>query len=569
MPRKLSTILIGDIVSSTSQMERSEEEAVHRFGACLNAVSKSVSQHEGRVFNQAGDAVLADFPSPVNALRAAMAARGALATLPGSGASDMRFGLHLADVMEIDGDLRGDGVNIAARIQSAADPGAIDASRSVFEQVRRNSPCVFEDLGERTFKGVSEPIQIYRVRDQMGNFRMRRSEIRDTAPPDKRPHSIAVARLTAASSAGEEQQALAEGLTEDLIFELGRMKQLFVLSSTASTALPTTDPKAIGDSLGVRYVLSGSMRMLGSRLRLNLTLTETETGRVLWSDRIQRPFDEFVEMMDDISARVTSTVVGRVLDADTELARSRPPASLTAYECYLRGLDYHRRAGVTDDYVRKAMHWFTKAEEADPRFARAKAMWVCSASILPEYDWADGRKRIQSALELDPNDPEANRIMGAILLKERKYDQARSFHEKAAQLAPKDAYVLGRCAAFHIFAGEVQKGLDLLDLAADLDPYLPPWIIEERIAAYYALGQYEQALDAARALAFQTVRSRLYRAAAHVALGDEGKAGTIVAEAMANSPSLSLGWFDFHETYKDRAIIQGLKTRLKVVGLPD
>ncbi|MEM7321035.1 MAG: adenylate/guanylate cyclase domain-containing protein, partial [Pseudomonadota bacterium] len=205
MRRKLSTILVGDIVSSTSQMEQSEEQAVRRFANCLQAVSETVADHDGRVFNRAGDSVLADFPSPVNAVRAAMAARGALAKVRDSAPTDMRFGLHLADVVEVEGDLRGDGVNIAARIQSAADPGAIDTSHSVFDQVRRNSPCVFDDLGEKTFAGVSEPIRIFRVRNEITPFRMMRSEVRSTASPEKRPHSIAVARLVAANSADPDQ----------------------------------------------------------------------------------------------------------------------------------------------------------------------------------------------------------------------------------------------------------------------------------------------------------------------------------------------------------------------------
>lgn len=161
MQRKMAAILIGDIVNSTSRMAADEEAMVACFASCLEAVSGAVAAHEGRVFNTAGDSILAEFNSPVNALRASMAARGSLAGVDGITPGDMRFGLHVADVLWVDDDLRGDGINLTARIQSAALPGEIHVSSMLYEQVRRNSPCVFEDLGEQLFKGIEEPIRIY------------------------------------------------------------------------------------------------------------------------------------------------------------------------------------------------------------------------------------------------------------------------------------------------------------------------------------------------------------------------------------------------------------------------
>lgn len=568
MRRKLATIMVADIVGSTSKMEADEEGSVQSFADCLNMVSRQVGSLEGRVFNRAGDCVLAEFPSPVNALRAAMAARGALSKIQGSSPADMRFGIHLADVVEIDGDLRGDGVNIAARIQSGADPGAIDASASVFDQVKRNSPCIFDDLGEKNFAGVSSPLRIYRVRGQMDTHRKQLSESRPNAQVAKRPHSVAVTPLAVASSANEDQRFLAEGITEDLILELGRLKQLFVVSASASMALMEREPSLVGSELGVRYVLSGSVRTLGSSIRLNLTLTETDDGRVVWSDRIQRSFDDFIEIFDEITARVAGTVLGRILDADTVAARNRPPESMTAYEYYLRGLDYHRRGGVTDENIRQALSWFDKAIDADPNFARAQAMWVCSASWLPEYDWNDGRARTARALELDPNDAESNRIMGSILVKEHKFDAARPYHKKAMELAPHDAYVIGRCAAFHVFAGEPEVALELLEKAEQLDPFLPAWIIEERIAANYCLENHAEVFEASGNLPFQTRRSRLYCAASRVALDDLETARSVISEALSENPTLTQSYFRIGETYRDREVLKKLIARLEQAGLP-
>ncbi|SDD51964.1 tetratricopeptide repeat protein [Ruegeria marina] len=569
MHRKLATILVGDIVGSTLQMERDEEGSVRRFQNCLGAVARTVNEHDGRVFSRAGDAVLAEFSSPVNALRAAMEARGALARVDASSPKDMRFGLHIADVMDVEGDLRGDGVNIAARIQSEADPGAIDTSRLLVDQVRRNSPCIFDDLGERTFKGISEPIRIFRVRDEIASQRWQPGRESTAKTPDKRPHSIAVAPLVAAGSADETQKALAGGMTDDLILELSRVARLFVVSSSASAAVAGMEPKAIGDRLGVRYVLSGSMRLLGDRIRLNLSLTETDAGQVVWSDRIQRPFDEFLDLMDAITAQVSATVTGRMLVADTEVARRKPTGSLTAYEYYLRGLDSYRRGGVTDDNIRESMEWFDKAVEADPNFARARAMWVCSASWLEDYDWDDGRKRLRSALEIDPDDPEANRVLGSILIWERRFDEARAFHERAMRNAPNDAYILGKSARYYVCVGEIEKALELLDKAEALDPFVPVWLTEQRAAAYYLLGRYADAIALIKGLPYQTRDCRMYRAACHVALGDTETAREIVQIATGMTPDLTQSYMRKREVFQDSRVQDELIERLAEAGLPE
>jgi adenylate cyclase len=163
MQRRLAATMVADFVDSTSATESDEERTVTRVAACMKTVGDAVARYEGRVFNTAGDAVLAEFSSPINAVRAAMEARNAIAAVPGATARDMRFGLHLADVVVMGGDLRGDGVNVAARLQCAAEAGEIDVTGAFYDYVRRVSPCAFEQVGERKFKGLSEPIRVYRV----------------------------------------------------------------------------------------------------------------------------------------------------------------------------------------------------------------------------------------------------------------------------------------------------------------------------------------------------------------------------------------------------------------------
>ncbi len=571
MKRKLAAILVADVVGYSRLMEADEEGTAVRVGALRAIVDAQVAETEGRVFKAMGDAVLVEFPSPINAVRAAVGIRAGLALAQQDIEAPMlmRYGLHLADVL-IDGDdLLGDGVNLAARIQTAAEPDAIDISAALFESVRRSSPYAFEDLGEQRFKNISEAIRVYRLRGEIGRHRYQLAPEPRPQQRQRQPHSLAVMPIEFATG-NDDQRYLADGIAEELIFELGRFRTLFVTSRSAAAAFAEQhlDPVAVGEQLGVRYLLVGSLRQLGQQVRLALSLVETETASVVWNDRLSLPFDELVEAIDELVARIAATVLGRIQEADISSVRRMRPDSMTAYEFHLRGLEYHRLGGVTDANLQDALGWFERAIEADPAFARPQAMWVCARSNLPGFDWDEGEQRTQRALELDPNDPEANRVMGSILMHRGAFDSARRYHEKAMDLSPSDAYIRARSAAFYNFAGEPGRALELLDEATDLDPFLPVWCVEERAAALYSADRYAEAADAALGLTFQTRRSRLYRAAALVALGDMDTARRAVREALAVAPDLTTAFIDDQEHYLDDAVTQTMTERLAAAGLP-
>jgi class 3 adenylate cyclase len=570
MKRRIAAILVADIVGYSSLMESDEDGTAERLARCRALIDAEIAKRDGRLFKAMGDAVLVEFASPINAVRCAANIRAAL-TLAGQDEARplrMRFGLHLADVLVEGEDLIGDGVNLAARIQQAADPDAIDVSGALFEQIRRNSPFSFDDRGEQSFRNISEPVRVFRVRGEIERHVYQNAPTQPTPRQVKRPQSIAVMPIEA--GADEDRKYLAEGLTEELIFELGRFKKLFVTSRSATRALAADlDPQAVGERLGVRYVLSGTIRQLGKQIRLGLSLTETDSGGVVWSDRLNESIEGLVDRLDELVSRIASTVLGRIEENDIAAARRLKPDSMTAYEFHLRGLEYHRLGGVLDDNLREATAWFERAMQADPNFSRPRAMWVCARSGLPEFDMEDGERRTQRALELDPNDPEANRIMGSILMQRGDFDAARKFHEKAMELSPSDAYVKGRSAAFYNFSGEPERALQLLDAAAELDPFLHVWCIEERVAVLYHLGRYREAIEAALQLTFQTRRSRLYRAASHAALGENERAREIVAEALAAAPGLTAELVVTHECYRDPAVKRRLIDLLVGAGLPE
>lgn len=572
MKRRLAAILVADVVGYSSLMEADEEGTAAHLAAARMVIDTQVAECDGRVFKAMGDAVLAEFSSPVNAVRCAFGVRSglALAKQEVEQPLQMRFGLHLADVLVEGDDLIGDGINLAARIQQNSEPDAIDISGALFEQIRRTSPYTFDDLGECEFHNIREPIQVYRLRGEIERNLYQIAPTQAAPSKAKRPYSLAVLTIKAPSD-NEDQQFLADGITEDLIFELGRFKKLFVTSRTATDALASTKtgPQSIGERLGVRYVLSGAIRQLGSRIRMSLTLSETETGGVVWSDRLSHSFDELVDRLDELVAQIASTVLGRIEESDIAASRRLKPESMTAYEFHLRGLEYHRLGGITEKNIRKAVHWFERAIEADPNFARPHAMLVCSTSALPEFDLGEGIRSIERALELDPNEPEANRIMGSIKMHIGQFDAARQYHEKAMSISPSDAYIKGRSAAYYNFVGEPERAMELLDEAEELDPFLPVWCVEERSATLYSLGRFEDAIEAGRGLRFQTRRSRLYRAASRVALGDVERAREIVTRALASAPELSADFIRSQETYRDPEVTRLLIERLTDAGLPD
>ena len=571
MKRRIAAIMVSDVVGYSSMMEKAEERTAERLVACQALISEKVALLDGRIFDTAGDATLAEFPSAINAVRCAAEIRNALA---GADTSDseplkMRFGIHLADVIVRGDALVGDGINLAARIQQAAEPDSIDVSGMLFDHVRRNSLFIFEALGERSFKNISEPIRVYRVRGEMGAHRLQSAPTKSQSNRERRPSSIAVLPFRVIGG-DEDQRFLAEGLTEELIVELGRFRRLFVSSRSASFALADSeaDPAKIGDALSVRYVLEGQARRIGDRVRIGLTLSETESGSVVWSERIMRPFDELLDLLDQTVAKIAATVVGRMEDASMVAARRKPPENMTAFECLLRGMEHHRLGGVTDDNAREAVSWFTKAIEADPNYAAAYAWRVCSGSGLPEFDVRAGERDVRRALELDPCDPEANRIMAFFELLQGNFEQAAALNRRAVELNPSDAYVKARCANVSTYIGEAARSLELLDEAEGLDPFLPVWCIEERGVALYALERYEEALEAHGKLVFQTYRSRLYRAAALIALGRRDEAQRLVKEAMASKPHLTTSGFMFHERYRDLEQRRALRRRLEEAGLP-
>jgi adenylate cyclase len=467
--------------------------------------------------------------------------------------------------------LIGDGVNLAARIQQTAEPDAIYVSQSLFDQIKRHSPYSFDDLGERNFKNLSQPMRIYRLHGDIGNYRLQSAPTQPETAKAQRvlPNSIAV--LPFSSLGGDNEQSyLAEGLAEELIAELARFKKLHVVSRSASFAFSRAgiDPKRVADTLGVKYVLEGQVQRRDNNLRLGLHLVNGETGIEVWADRLTRRFESVFDLMDEVIAKVAATILGRVEADAIELARRKPPANMTAYDYMLRGLDFHRLGCITTENSRKAVYWFDQAIKADPNYGPAYAWRICAASWLPEWNINADMHYIERALELDPNNPEAQRIMGVVQMFKGDFNAARYHHLRAMELSPSDAYILARCAAFYSYNGQPDVALQVLKKATDLDPLLPVWCVEERGIAYFALGDFEKSLAALSELPFQSSRSRTYQCAALMALGRKDDARIAIKQALAVNRELTANYLMRKELWRDSKVRKQIFDSLIEAGLP-
>ncbi len=573
MERRLATIMAADVVGYSRMMEQAEESTAVRLQACQNLISDAVDNGGGRVFNRAGDAAFAEFSSPINALRSAVSIREELAGASMSTDSDirLRFGLHLADVMVSGDDLLGDGVNLAARLQQSAEPDTICVSETLFEQIKRHSPFAFDDLGEKRFKNLENPMRVYRLKGYIPNHRLQSAPTISAAAQSVvvQPNSVAVLPFMAASD-DEDQQYLAEGLTEEIIHELGRFRKLHVASRSACFVYAgrTNDTAQVARELGVNYVLEGQVRKLGQKIRLSVQLISGQSGTSVWSDRLTREFDDLFDLMEEVTTHIAATILGRVEADAIETARRKPPENMTAYDYMLRGLDKHRIAGVTHENARRAVVWFDKAIDADPSYGPAYAWRICASSWLPEFDLDNERVFIDRALELDANNPEAQRIMGAVQLLKGDFEASEYHHKRAMELSPCDAYILARSASFYIFNGQPDLALETIDRAIELDPLLPVWCLEERGIALFGAEKYEEALVALKELPFQTYRTRAYQCAALMAVGRKAEAAQAMQQALAINTELTSVSFMRKESWRDLNKRNAIKRSLIEAGMP-
>ncbi|MBT6437902.1 MAG: adenylate/guanylate cyclase domain-containing protein [Rhodobacteraceae bacterium] len=565
MERKLSTILALDVVGFSKLMATDEDMTLAILRQRRELIDQIIIEHGGRMFGSAGDSVISEFASPVKATECAVQIQSKMLAIneniPESQKMRFRVGINIGDVMISDDNLFGDAINVAARLEAEAQPEGICISKSVFEMVSDKVKASFENAGKLELKNIELPVEAYFVIQSKGAARfLQHSDTPALKLEKAEAGSLAVTMFKSLSS-DEEQGYFCEGFSEDLVSALSRFNKFFVVSTAASFAYrdKSKSPKEIGQELGVRYILEGSVRKLGSKMRISASLIAAERENTVWSNKFDTTMDEIFDIQDELVETIVSTLVGRVeAEEEKQLSLVRPE-NLAAYDLVLQGLVHHRRSGVTQENAQLAYDHFSKATKLDPNYARAHAWKACSLSNLVswkpdaiDFDWfAECNKSVSKALEIDGNDPEAHRIMGAIKLNQRDYQASRYHHDKAKSLCPSDYYISAKCAEAYYYMGDPQEALEEIKRAMRLNPFCPDLVFEDEGIIHFWLESYYEALESFNKLKSPTVKSLFYSAATQAKLKNKEKAQETLSQAFTQS-GLSLEQFIESQKYKNQ-----------------
>src|SRR5271169_4735163 len=445
--RRLAAILAADVAGYSRLMGADEEGTLERLKALRHELlDPKIAEHHGRIVKTTGDGLLVEFASVVDAVRCAGAVQQAMPERDTGVAADsrieLRIGINLGDVIVEGDDLYGDGVNIAARIEALADAGGVFVSNTVHDQVRDRLPFVFEDLGEQQVKNIARPVRVYRVRD----LGAAKSPLAPAQPVLPLPDKPSIAVLAFQNLSGDPEQGyFADGMVEEITTALSRIRWLFVIARNSSFTYKgqAVEVKQVGRELGVRYVLEGSVRKSGGRVRITSQLIEAETDAHLWADRFDGLIEDVFELQDHVCSSVAGVIEPALQAAEIRRSAERPTSDLTAYDLYLRALRYHQsedREGILQalDAVRRAI-------ARDPRYGIALSLAALCHSRLYVTGWTD--------------DPDTNRREGL--------DLAR----RALRAAGEDPNVLGRVAyVFGNLGEDIDAAIALIDRAVELNP---------------------------------------------------------------------------------------------------
>jgi TolB-like protein len=505
--RRLAAILAADVVGYSRLMGIDEVGTLSRLNDLRRELfDPTIASHSGRIVKLMGDGALVEFASVVDAVTCAVEIRRQAQDLANSSDENsiqFRMGINLGDVI-IDGeDIYGDGVNIAARLQGVAESGGIVISEDAWRQVQGKVAAKFVDIGERSLKNIARPLRVYRV--ELDEDSATQPAALTFAPPD-RP-SIAV--LPFQNMSGDpEQEYFADGVTEDTLTALSRFRELLVISRGSSFAFKdkSLDIREIAKNLSVLYVLSGSIRRAGDRVRVIAQLTNAETGLQVWADRYDRDLIDIFDLQDEISRVVAAVVHPAIRSAEIERARRKPHASLSAYDLYLRALPHLWAA--TRDELPKAIELLRRSLSLDPAstptlaaLAWCLGLGFWTGSETSRHTAADALDLARLAVERDRTDAFAQAVYGyALSAIAREYDQARLHAQEAIRLNPSSAFALGIRGMVACGDGDFELAVDNLRSAIGLSPFdtmLYMWMVSLS-ASYFGLERYEDGIIWAR-----------------------------------------------------------------------
>jgi adenylate cyclase len=582
--RRFAAILVAGYSRLFPGDEQENFAELRRF--LTGVVEPQITEFGGNIFKETVELVLVEFDNAVKAARCAAALRDAVAqmnqTLPDERRIAMRIGINLGDVIIEDGDVFGDGVNIAARVGALARPGSVYASEAVHNQIADKVDFDFEDLGPQTLKNIARPIRVYRMAGEMAELseELLAAGARLAASAAVFDDRRAIAVLPFANFSGDpEQEFFADGITEDIISMLAGWRAFPVIAraSTFTYKGKTVDVKKVGEELGVRYVLEGSVRKSGRRVRVTAQLIQADTNHHIMAERYDRDLTDLFELQDEIAHTIAGAIEPELLKFERERIADRPQYNENAYEFYQRGMFHHYRHSKADNI--EAQAYFRRALTIDanyPQAMAALAIAVCNAGFL---GWADNAARnyeesfelAERAVALDARYPIARYALGLVYMWTGRSERAMAEFQEAIKLNPSYAAAHVVLGQMYLYSGRAEEAIAQAENGIRLspsDPRLSLWL-PALAGAHYCLGNYDQAIEIGRrswTLNRNWPAGLRYVVAGLAELGRVEEAQAPLAELRRLNANLAFVEGNLQRLFTDRAAVDHIIGGLRKAG---
>ncbi len=590
MQRRLAAIMAADVVAYSRLMGEDEAGTLAQLKAHREElIDPKIAEHHGRIVKLMGDGILAEFPSAVEAVQSAVEIQQRLAegnaAVPETRRIAYRIGINVGDIIVEDDDIYGNGVNVAARLEALAEPGGICLSRTVFEHIKGKVDLGFEDMGEKEVKNIPEPVQVYRWIAAVASTPDTVASVGALPLPDK--PSIAV--LPFVNMSGDpEQEYFSDGITEDIITELSRFHSLFVIARNSSFIFKgqAVDVIEVGRRLGVRYVVEGSVRKAGNRIRVSVQLAEAVTGKNLWAERYDRDLEDVFAVQDELVRTIVATVGGRVDSAGRKRAERLSASDLQAYDHVLRATEFFNRLTKADNA--RAREHLERAVELDPHSSQAHYLLSMAHFLDWMAHWVEDREKSlaiaydygKKAVTLDDTDGPAYSTLGMCHIYHRQYDDARHCFERALMLNPNDSLALAQFGFYLTAIGRIDEALTHFEQSARINPLQPDWVNWLMGIALFTARRYDEAITVLRTIESLINEVRGWLAVSYAGAGrlDEARAMLeeflrVAEQDMAVFPGRNLAaWEPFWHgaiEYQDDADFEHLYDALRKAGLED
>jgi TolB-like protein/class 3 adenylate cyclase/Flp pilus assembly protein TadD len=582
LKRRLSAILFADIANYTRLMGEDEVGTWRAAKPVIRNMNELARQHHGKVLQVRGDGLFLLFDSAVDAVRFGMALQRQMRTLNETLEEArqlwFRVGINLGEILVDDDEVSGDSINIAARLESLARPGHVCISAAVYEQVRARLTFGYEYLGAQLLKNVKEPVDAFQVHENPTSAAMttglRRPNLSGSTVQLPIKDLSVVALPFRFQGSDQAESWLADGLTEDITTSLSRFHDFFVISRMSAYAFATRMrvPSDAARELGVRYVITGSVRKAGRQIRITIELLDAERGRSIWGEHYDRALEDIFDVQDEITRLIVSATAVQIEASERERIRQLAPADLRAYGFVLQGQQHIFR--YTRDENREARLLYEAALKVDPRYARALAAKSRTLNIDWRYSWTELKdKALEAALDLalgavalDPTDARGFGELGFAHLYRKEHEAAIRAYERALTLNPNDADLMSDMADALAHCHRSEEAIALLKNAMRLNPFYPDQYLWHLGGAYFNLKRYEEAIHTIQGMQNPTEGRRLM-AASYGHLGRLTEARTEAAKVLQAHPDFSVDHWAAVQPDKDAADVEHFVEGLQKAGL--